>query len=70
MTTRFYTKYEKGTLFFIAKPGTWKFNYKRTMSDRQVLFARKFLRNRGPSRISRISGDSPYLEYYLIFIWT
>jgi len=41
----------KAPLFFVAKPGTLKFSNKRTMSDRQVLFARKFLRNHGPSRI-------------------
>jgi len=57
----------KAPLFFIENPGTLKFNYQRTMSDRQVLFACKFLRNRGPSRtifFANYGGESPNLEYY------
>jgi len=45
-------------VIFIAKRATLKFDYKRTMADRAIISSCKFLRIRGPSRItfSRILG--------------
>jgi len=51
-TTRLYSKYEKSTLVFYSKTGNFEIQLQENHVRPPSSFCRKFLRNRGPSKIT------------------